>query len=120
MAEAGGDVIGVDWRISLTNAAKLVPDKPLQGNLDPAAMLTTPEIIEREAKRIIEEGRGLPGHIFNLGHGIYPEVPLENVARLALDAGGGTSTPKAIAIGVAAGAGAFLAILAILAATFND
>jgi uroporphyrinogen decarboxylase len=81
-AESGGDVIGVDWRISLTEAAKLVPGKPLQGNLDPAYMLTTPEIIEREAKRIIEEGRSLPGHIFNLGHGIFPEVPLENVEAL--------------------------------------
>ncbi len=81
-AEAGGDVIGVDWRISLTDASKLVPGKPLQGNLDPAVMLTTPEIIEREARLIIEEGRALPGHIFNLGHGIYPEVPLENVEAL--------------------------------------
>jgi uroporphyrinogen decarboxylase len=81
-AEAGGDVIGVDWRISLTDAAQLVPGKSLQGNLDPAVMLTTPEIITREAKRIIEEGRKLPGHIFNLGHGIYPDVPLENVQAL--------------------------------------
>jgi uroporphyrinogen decarboxylase len=81
-AESGGDVIGVDWRITLTDAAKLVPGKPLQGNLDPAYMLTTPEIIEREARRIIEEGRALPGHIFNLGHGIFPEVPLENVEAL--------------------------------------
>jgi uroporphyrinogen decarboxylase len=81
-AEAGGDVIGVDWRISLTDASKLVPGKPLQGNLDPAIMLTNPETIAREAKRIVEEGRALPGHIFNLGHGIYPEVPLENVEAL--------------------------------------
>ncbi|MFI5386248.1 MAG: uroporphyrinogen decarboxylase [Fimbriimonadales bacterium] len=81
-AEAGGDVIGVDWRISLTDAAKQVPGKPLQGNLDPAVMLTTPAIIEREAKLIVEEGRKLPGHIFNLGHGIFPEVPLENVEAL--------------------------------------
>lgn len=81
-AEAGGDVIGVDWRINLTEASRLVPGKPLQGNLDPAYLLTTPEIIRREATRIIEEGRHLPGHIFNLGHGIYPEVPLENVQAL--------------------------------------
>jgi uroporphyrinogen decarboxylase len=81
-AEAGGDVIGVDWRISLTDASKLVPGKPLQGNLDPAIMLSTPEIIAREARRIVQEGRDLPGHIFNLGHGIYPEVPLENVEAL--------------------------------------
>lgn len=81
-ADAGGDVIGVDWRISLTDASKLVPGKPLQGNLDPAVMLTNPEIIRREATRIVEEGRSLPGHIFNLGHGIYPDVPLENVEAL--------------------------------------
>ncbi|HVT13287.1 MAG TPA: uroporphyrinogen decarboxylase [Fimbriimonadaceae bacterium] len=81
-AEAGGDVIGVDWRISLIDAAKKVPGKPLQGNLDPAIMLTNPDIIRREATRVIEAGRHLPGHIFNLGHGIYPDVPLENVEAL--------------------------------------
>lgn len=81
-AEAGGDVIGVDWRISLSDAASLVPGKPLQGNLDPAVMLTNPAIIEREATRIVLEGRKLTGHIFNLGHGIYPDVPLENVEAL--------------------------------------
>lgn len=81
-AEAGGDVIGVDWRISLADASQLVPGKPLQGNLDPAVMVTNPDIIRREAGRIILEGRKLPGHIFNLGHGIFPDVPLENVQAL--------------------------------------
>lgn len=84
MQEAGGDVLGVDWRISLTDAAKLVNPTPMQGNLDPAVMLTTPEVITRRAQRIVEQGRALPGHIFNLGHGIYPDTPLENVEALVM------------------------------------
>jgi uroporphyrinogen decarboxylase len=83
--EAGGDVLGVDWRISLTDAAKLVDPIPMQGNLDPAILLTNPEVVHAEAKKIVELGRTLPGHIFNLGHGIYPNTPIENVEAL-LDA----------------------------------
>ncbi|MDR3692061.1 MAG: uroporphyrinogen decarboxylase [Fimbriimonas sp.] len=82
MQEAGGDVIGVDWRISLTDAAKLVQPTPMQGNLDPAVLLTTPQIIKERAQNIVREGRHLPGHVFNLGHGIYPETPLHNVEAL--------------------------------------
>jgi uroporphyrinogen decarboxylase len=80
--EAGGDVIGVDFRISLTQAAKMIPGVPLQGNLDPAVLFSTPEVVERETRRILAEGRNLTGHIFNLGHGILPETPIENVQRL--------------------------------------
>ena len=80
--EAGGDVIGVDFRCSLTQAATLVPGMPLQGNLDPTVLHTDPATVEREARRIVEEGRRLPGHIFNLGHGILTETPLANVERL--------------------------------------
>jgi len=82
MQEAGGDVIGVDWRISLTDAAKLVCPTPMQGNLDPAVLLTTPDVVFRQAKIVVEQGRLLPGHIFNLGHGIYPETPIANVEAL--------------------------------------
>ncbi len=82
LSRAGGTVIGVDYRVTLTEAARLVPGKPLQGNLDPAVLFTNPDVVEREAKRIIAEGRSLPGHIFNLGHGILPGTPLENVERL--------------------------------------
>ena len=82
MREAGGDVIGVDFRVGLPQAAALVPGIPLQGNLDPTVLHTNPETVEREARRIIAEGRTLPGHIFNLGHGILTETPLENVQRL--------------------------------------
>lgn len=80
--EAGGNVIGVDFRCSLTQAASLVPGVPLQGNLDPTVLHTDPATVEREARRIVAEGQALPGHIFNLGHGILTETPLENVARL--------------------------------------
>ena len=82
MREAGGDVIGVDFRVGLTQAAAMIPGVPLQGNLDPTVLHTTPQAVEREARRIVEEGRALPGHIFNLGHGILTETPLENVQRL--------------------------------------
>jgi uroporphyrinogen decarboxylase len=82
MQEAGGDVLGVDWRISLTDAASLVNPIPMQGNLDPAVLLTTPEIIRCRTNSIVEEGRALPGHIFNLGHGIYPDTPIANVEAL--------------------------------------
>lgn len=82
MREAGGDVIGVDFRVSLSQAASLVPGVPLQGNLDPTILLTNPDVVEREANRVLTAAKGLPGHIFNLGHGILPETPIENVQRL--------------------------------------
>lgn len=82
MQEAGGDVIGVDWRIPLSEAARRLRPSPLQGNLDPAILLTKPEVIRGHARRIVEEGRTLPGHIFNLGHGIFPDTPLGNVEAL--------------------------------------
>jgi uroporphyrinogen decarboxylase len=82
MLEAGGDVIGVDYRASLTEAAALVPGVPLQGNLDPTILFCAPETVERETRRVMAEGRAAPGHIFNLGHGILPETPLDSVYRL--------------------------------------
>lgn len=82
MQEAGGDVIGVDWRMSLTDAKNALKPTALQGNLDPAILLTDPSMVEAAALKVVAEGKGLPGHIFNLGHGIYPDTPLENVQRL--------------------------------------
>lgn len=82
MQEAGGDVMGVDWRISLANAAKVMRPAPLQGNLDPAVLLTNPEVIRDRARAIVQEGRSLSGHIFNLGHGIFPETPISSVEAL--------------------------------------
>lgn len=74
MAQAGADVVGVDWRTPLDQAAKLVPGHPVQGNLDPAVLFAPWEVIEREVRRILAEGRTAPGHVFNLGHGVLPET----------------------------------------------
>ena len=83
MAEAGGDVIGVDWRITLTDAARRIGRPvPLQGNLDPTAMFGSAADLRRRIAEIVEEGRKLPGHIFNFGHGIFPDTPLEQVQVL--------------------------------------
>ena len=83
MAEAGGDVIGIDWRIDLDRAWRQVgSDRAVQGNLDPAVLLADHETIRREAKRILDQAAGRPGHIFNLGHGVLPQTPVENVIAL--------------------------------------
>jgi uroporphyrinogen decarboxylase len=83
MKDAGGDVIGVDWRSSLDVAwDRLGPDVAVQGNLDPIALLSTPEVVRREATKVLKKAAGRPGHIFNLGHGILPTTPLDNVSLL--------------------------------------
>jgi uroporphyrinogen decarboxylase len=82
IAEAGGDVIGVDWRIELDQAWKKAPDRAIQGNLDPASLLRPAEQLRMEVRRILKQAGGKPGHIFNLGHGVYPEVTVENVELL--------------------------------------
>jgi uroporphyrinogen decarboxylase len=83
MVEAGGDVIGVDWRIPIERAWELVgPDRGVQGNLDPALLLGPWERVERAALRILELVGGRPGHIFNLGHGVLPETDPRDLRRL--------------------------------------
>lgn len=83
LVEAGGDVIGVDWRIELDEAWRVLgPNLAIMGNLDPTTLLSTKDEIERQAKRILAQAGGRPGHIFNLGHGVLPETPLENVLHL--------------------------------------
>ncbi|MBX3411748.1 MAG: uroporphyrinogen decarboxylase [Pirellulales bacterium] len=83
LAEAGGDVIGIDWRISLAEAWKAVgPQHAVQGNLDPLVLLATPEEIRRRAGLILDQAAGRPGHIFNLGHGVLPQTPVEHVLAL--------------------------------------
>lgn len=74
MAEAGPDVLGVDWRIPLSEASRRVPGLPLQGNLDPAILLAPWPVVEAEVRRILDDAAALPGHIFNLGHGVLPET----------------------------------------------
>ncbi len=83
MKQAGGTVIGVDYRMTLTDAQKLVgTDVALQGNLDPLLLLAPWSVLEPRVRKIVEEGRALPGHIFNLGHGIVPETPPDAVTRV--------------------------------------
>lgn len=83
MRQAGGDVIGVDWRIDLDKAWDVIgPDTAIMGNLDPAVLLSTKDEIGTQAKRILKQAAGRPGHIFNLGHGVLPETPIENVLHL--------------------------------------
>jgi len=80
--QAGGDVIGIDWRIELDEAWDILGEVAIQGNLDPAVLLSEPVEIRRQVRRILNQARGRPGHIFNLGHGILPETPIENVRAL--------------------------------------
>ncbi|HEY9870642.1 MAG TPA: uroporphyrinogen decarboxylase [Candidatus Obscuribacterales bacterium] len=83
MRQAGGNVIGLDWRVSLDTAwHKLGYDVAVQGNLDPAVLLSEPDEIRRRVGRILEQAGGRPGHIFNLGHGVLPGTPFESVKLL--------------------------------------
>lgn len=83
MTEAGGDVIGVDWRIKLSDAWKRIGyDRAIQGNLDPVLLLGSQSTIEEKAGKILAEANGRPGHIFNLGHGVLPPTDIENARRL--------------------------------------
>ena len=83
MAFAGGDVIGLDWRIPLDVGWSRVPGRAVQGNLDPAVLLAPWEVVEAEALDILERAGGRPGHIFNLGHGVFPSVDPDTLTRLA-------------------------------------
>ncbi|MDR7483855.1 MAG: uroporphyrinogen decarboxylase [Armatimonadota bacterium] len=82
MAQAGGDVIGVDWRIRLDDAWAQIGEAGIQGNLDPAALLAPFEVVERAARDILAQAGGRRGHIFNLGHGVLPETPVDHLRRL--------------------------------------
>jgi uroporphyrinogen decarboxylase len=81
--EAGADVVGVDWRIPLDEAARRVdPGKALQGNLDPSILLAPWPVIESRARDVLARGRSAEGHIFNLGHGVLPDTSPDTLARL--------------------------------------
>ncbi len=82
MGEAGADVVGVDWRTPLDRAAKMVGGRAVQGNLDPAVLFAGWDVVEREARRVLAEGRSAPGHVFNLGHGVLPETDPDVLTRL--------------------------------------
>ena len=81
-ASAGGQIIGIDWRIDMADARrKLGPDRAIQGNLDPVTLLADLDTLRAKAKAVID-GAGRRGHIFNLGHGVFPEVPPDSVKAL--------------------------------------
>jgi uroporphyrinogen decarboxylase len=83
MRQAGGDVIGVDWRLDIGEAwARIGYDVGIQGNLDPVILLGPVDLMKKEVKRILDHIGDRPGHIFNLGHGILPSTPVEHVAVL--------------------------------------
>jgi len=83
MREAGGDVLGLDWRVRLDERWQRVGhDVAVMGNLDPVALFAKQEVLREQAKRILDQAGGRAGHIFNLGHGILPETPVENVIAL--------------------------------------
>lgn len=82
MAKAGGDVIALDWRAPLVDSWELMGCQAVQGNMDPVALFGSEESVLETASAILDEVGNRPGHIFNLGHGILPETPVENVKSL--------------------------------------
>jgi uroporphyrinogen decarboxylase len=83
MKQTGAEVIGLDWRIPLDEGWNAVGSGAVQGNLDPVVLFADWKEIKPKAKEILRRAAGRPGHIFNLGHGILPETPVENVKVLA-------------------------------------
>src|SRR5262245_18062693 len=84
MKDAGGDVIGVDWRLPLDEAwTRVGHDRAVQGNLDPTSLLGPTELLMAAADDVLRRAEGRPGHIFNLGHGVLPNTDLANVQALA-------------------------------------
>ena len=83
LAGNGSRVVGVDSRVRLADAWNQIGhDRSIQGNLDPLVLLASPEEIRLRAGAILDQAEGRPGHIFNLGHGVLPQTPVENVIAL--------------------------------------
>lgn len=82
ICEAGGTVISVDWRVDLHRAWEQIGDRAIQGNLDPAHLLMKKEELLEEVRKVMSSAGGRKGHIFNLGHGVFPDTPVENVSAL--------------------------------------
>jgi uroporphyrinogen decarboxylase len=81
--EAGGQVIGLDWRVDLAEAwNRLGHDVAVQGNLDPAVLLAPWPVVAQQSRALLARAAGRPGHIFNLGHGVLPTTPVDNVRAL--------------------------------------
>lgn len=84
VAQAGSDVVGVDWRIPLSRAWEMIGhDRAIQGNLDPIRLFDTGDSLRASIQQVIDEAGGRPGHIFNLGHGIIPGTPEHIVSEVA-------------------------------------
>jgi uroporphyrinogen decarboxylase len=83
MRETGADVIGLDWRIPLDQGwAAVGPHVAVQGNLDPILLFAEQDLLRERVRQVLAQAGGRPGHIFNLGHGIVPGTPVENVQRV--------------------------------------
>ncbi|WP_368862176.1 uroporphyrinogen decarboxylase [Catenulispora pinistramenti] len=83
MAAAGADVVGVDWRVPLDEASRRIgPDYAVQGNLDPAVMFAPWPVIEAKVREVLADGAKTPGHIFNLGHGVTPDMDPDRLTRV--------------------------------------
>jgi uroporphyrinogen decarboxylase len=83
IAATGPEVVSLDWRLPLDVGWELAGhDRGIQGNLDPAVLLGPPDLVRARALDVLRRAGGRPGHIFNLGHGVLPETPLENLQLL--------------------------------------
>ena len=83
LADAGSAVVGVDWRVRLDEAWKAIgAQRAVQGNLDPAVLLAPIADIERRAKEVLDQAGSRPGHIFNLGHGVLQQTPVDHAVAL--------------------------------------
>ncbi|CAN5497374.1 uroporphyrinogen decarboxylase [soil metagenome] len=82
MGEAGADVVGVDWRVPLSDGVRRAGGRAVQGNLDPSLVFAPTELMLARATEIVEAGREAPGHVFNLGHGVLPSTDPDQLARL--------------------------------------
>jgi uroporphyrinogen decarboxylase len=83
ITSTGPDIVSLDWRVPLDAGWKRVGlDRGIQGNLDPAVLLGPPDLVRARARDILRRAGGRPGHIFNLGHGVLPSTPLENLQLL--------------------------------------
>jgi uroporphyrinogen decarboxylase len=82
MGTAGAEVVGVDWRVPLADGVRRVGGRAVQGNLDPTLVFAPPEVMLARADQVLADGRGAPGHIFNLGHGVIPSTDPDQLKRL--------------------------------------
>ncbi len=83
MGQAGADVVGVDWRVPLSDAVQRIgPGKAVQGNLDPTLVFAPLDVVERKVRDVLEEGKAAEGHVFNLGHGVLPETDPDVLLRV--------------------------------------